>query len=46
MKKSLAVKFKLTGQCARDVGIKPFKKWSAADRKKVGACVLKKMRAK
>ena len=46
MKKKLPVKLKFTGECARMAGIKPGKSWSATDRKKVDACVLKKMRAK
>lgn len=46
MKKKLPLKFKFTGECARMAGIKPGKKWTMGDRKKVDACVVKKMRAK
>lgn len=46
MKRKLPLKLKVTGECARMVGIKPGKSWSATDRKKVGACVIKKLRSK
>jgi hypothetical protein len=46
VKRKLPLKLKLTGQCVQMAGIKPGKKWSATDRKKVDACVLRKMRSK
>ena len=46
MKRKLPIKLKFTGECARMAGIKPGKSWSMGDRKKVEACVIKKMRTK
>lgn len=46
MKRKLPLKLKLTSQCAQMAGIKPGKKWSMGDRKKVEACVIKKTRAR
>lgn len=46
MKRKLPLKLKFTGQCAQMAGIKPGKKWSPTDRKKVETCVLKKLRTK
>lgn len=45
-KRKLPLKLKLTGLCARDVGIKPGKKWTASQRKQVDTCVMKKMRGR
>jgi hypothetical protein len=45
-KRKLPPALKVSRQCAVDVGIKPFKKWSKSDRKKVAACVAKKTRKK
>jgi hypothetical protein len=45
-KRKLPKALQISRQCAVEVGIKPFKKWSAADHRKVDACVLKKTRKK
>jgi hypothetical protein len=45
-RKEVQLKFKVMTSCARDVGIKPGKKWSSSQRKKVDACVAKKVRSK
>lgn len=37
------VKLKLTRECALTAGIKPFKKWTASQKKTVAACVDRKM---
>lgn len=39
----IPVKLKLSRECALTEGIKPFKKWTAAQKKSVAACVDKKM---
>lgn len=44
--KEVRLKFKVMTSCARDVGIKPGKKWSSSQRKKVDACVAKKTRSR
>lgn len=45
-KKTIPLKLKLTSSCARVVGIKPGKKWTEIQRKKVQNCVAKKLRSK
>lgn len=37
------IKLKLTRECALTAGIKPFKKWTASQKKSVAACVDKRM---
>lgn len=37
--KTVRARFKRMSACARRAGIKPGKKWSAADRKKVARCM-------
>lgn len=43
-KRKLNTALKHTRECAKAIGIKPFKKWSASQKKRVKACVLKKTR--
>lgn len=43
-KRKLPIKLKFTSSCAIDAGIKPGKKWTLAQRKKVESCVAKKLR--
>ena len=45
-KRKLPLKLKLNVECARAVGIKPFKKWTASQHKQVDSCIVKKMRAR
>ncbi len=42
-KRKLPQALKLSRECAQEAGIKPFKKWSKADHKKVDACKAKKL---
>lgn len=43
-KRKLPNALKITRQCALEVGIKPFKKWTKAQKKKVAACRARKSR--
>lgn len=43
-KRKLPKALKAMRECAVEVGIKPFKKWTAAEHRKVEACKLKKLR--
>lgn len=45
-KRTINIKMKLNSSCAREVGIKPGKPWTLGQRKKVSACVARKMRAR
>lgn len=45
-KKKLPLKLKLTSSCAVDAGIKPGKKWTSSQRKRVSACVDRKLRSR
>jgi hypothetical protein len=42
-KGKLPLALKLSRSCALDAGIKPFKKWTRAQKKRVSACVKRKM---
>lgn len=42
-KRTLPLKLRLTSTCARDAGIKPGKPWTLGQRKKVSACVARKL---
>lgn len=44
MARKLPLALKLTRECALQAGVRPFRKWSAKQKRDVRACVNSKMR--
>lgn len=42
-KRKLPTALKYTRECAKEIGIKPFKKWTAEQKRKVAKCAEKKL---